>query len=164
MNRKKLTALTIALCLLLPSLAGCAQEEKPAVSMYDLSRVMLAADDTLPEMSFVSSSDDNASELFGYLSDLDYALVDSYFLSYSSKGLADEIAVVALKDAADAAAAAKTIEAHVQNRAAMYRQYDPTQTDRAEGALVFTSGRYAVLIISEKQKDVKTAFDAFMKE
>lgn len=163
MNQKKFAALAIAVCLLL-SCAGCKQAEKPAVSMYDLSRVMLAADDTLPEMSYVSSADDNASELFSYLSDLDYALVDSYFLSYSSTGLADEIAVIALKSTADTAAAKKTVDAHVQSRVAMYKQYDPSQASRAEGATVFTSGRYVVLIISDKQNEVKGAFDAFIKE
>lgn len=163
MKRKKCSLLIAVLCVLL-SCMGCGQEDTPLVSMYDLSRAMLAADDTLPEMSYVSSSDENASELFSYLSDFDYALIDSYFLSYSSKGLADEIAVIALKNAADADAAKKTIDAHVQNRVAMYKQYDPSQTNRAEEAMVFTSGRYVVLIISEKQHEVKSAFDTFIKE
>ena len=164
MNRKKIAVLILSLCILLLGCVGCGQNEKPVVSMYDLSRAMLAADDTLPEMSYISSSDENASELFTYISDLDYALVDSYFLSYSSKGLADEIAVIALKNEADVAAAMKTIESHVQERTAMYRQYDPSQMDRVEGGLVFTSGRYAVLIISDKQKEVKSAFEGFINE
>ena len=158
MKRKKCSLLIAVLCVLL-SCMGCGQEDTPLVSMYDLSRAMLAADDTLPEMSYVSSSDENASELFSYLSD-----IDSYFLSYSSKGLADEIAVIALKNAADADAVKKTIDAHVQNRVAMYKQYDPSQTNRAEEAMVFTSGRYVVLIISEKQHEVKSAFNTFIKE
>ena len=162
MKIKKCSLLIVVLCILLGCM-GCKQEDVPAVSMYDLSREMLAADDTLPEMSYVSSSDENASELFGYLSDFDYTLVDSYFLSYSSKGLADEIAVIALKNAADADAAKKTIDAHVQRRVAMYKQYDPSQTSRAEGAMVFASDRYVVLIISEKQNEVKIAFDVFIK-
>ena len=162
MNRKRYSLLIVVFCVLLGCM-GCGQDTPP-VSMYDLSRAMLAADDTLPEMSYVSSSDENAAELFSYLSDLDYTLVDSYFLSYSSKGLADEIAVIALKNSADAYAAKKTIDAHVQSRVAMYKQYDPSQTSRVEGAMVFTSGRYVVLIISDKQHEVKNAFDAFIRE
>ena len=162
MNRKRYSLLIVVFCVLLGCM-GCGQDTPP-VSMYDLSRAMLAADDTLPEMSYVSSSDENASDLFSYLSNLDYTLVDSYFLSYSSKGLADEIAVIALKNAADADAAKKTIDAHVQSRVAMYKQYDPSQTSRVEGAMVFTSGRYVVLIISDKQHEVKNAFDAFIRE
>ena len=72
--------------------------------------------------------------------------------------------MIALKNAADADAVKKTIDAHVQNRVAMYKQYDPSQTNRAEEAMVFTSGRYVVLIISEKQHEVKSAFDTFIKE
>ena len=162
MNRKRYSLLIVVFCVLLGCM-GCGQDT-PLVSMYDLSRAMLAADDTLPEMSYVSSSDENAAELFSYLSDLDYTLVDSYFLSYSSKGLADEIAVIALKNSAYADAAKKTIDAHVQSRVAMYKQYDPSQTSRVEGAMVFTSGRYVVLIISDKQHEVKSAFDAFIRE
>ena len=162
MNRKRYSLLIVVFCVLLGCM-GCGQDTPP-VSMYDLSRAMLAADDTLPEMSYVSSSDENAAELFSYLSDLDYTLVDSYFLSYSSKGLADEIAVIALKNSADADAAKKTIDAHVQSRVAMYKQYDPSQTSRAEEAMVFVSGRYVVFIISDKQHEVKSAFNASIKE
>ncbi len=164
MSLKRLTALLSAGCLMAVCCTGCKEEQKPVVSMYDLSRAMLAADDTLPDMSYVSNSDENASELFGYLSDMDYALVESYFLSYSSEGLADEIAVIAVKDAADVETAKKSIEAHVEDRVGLYTQYDPSQTERAEDALVFTSGQYAVLIISEKQDEVKTAFEGFIEE
>ncbi len=157
------SALCIAMCGM--CMTGCgSQERQPAVSMYDLSRAMMEADDTLPDMSYVSSSDENAADLFTYLSDLEYDLVDSYFLSYSSEGRADEIAVIALKDADDAAKAKASIEAHVNDRVHMYEQYDPSQTGRAENALIFTKDQYAVLIISDRQNDVKSAFDAFLTE
>ncbi len=159
------------LCMLsatLLLLTGCGKDdsevEKETVSMYELSRKMMAADDTLPEMSYVSSSDENAGELFTYLSDLDYELVDSYFLCYSSDGFADEIAVVALKDVDDANEAKKSIEAHVDGRVNMYKQYDPSQTERAENAIITVKDRYVVLIISENQNDVKTAFTDFLED
>nr|MCR5784526.1 DUF4358 domain-containing protein [Eubacterium sp.] len=132
------------------------------VSMYDLSKAMLAADETLPDMTTVSSNDEDAENLFGYLSDLEYDKVDSFFLSYSSEGLADEIAVIAVKDAADVEEAKKTLDAQVENRLNTYTQYDPSQVDRVENAVVFTTGRYAVLIICDGDEAVKDAFNDFI--
>ncbi len=159
------------LCMLSAALllfTGCgkddSKDENKTVSMYELSRKMIAADKTLPEMSYVSSSDENAGEVFTYLSDADYELVDSYFLFYSTDGLADEIAVVALKDSDDTTKVKKSIEQHVNGRVSMYEQYDPSQTERAENAIIMIKDQYVVLIISENQNNIKTAFTDFLED
>ena len=51
----------------------------------------------------------------------------------------------------------KSLKAHVDSRVKMYSTYDPSQVDRASSALVFSEGRYAILIISDKQDAVKSA-------
>ncbi|MDD6278842.1 MAG: DUF4358 domain-containing protein [Oscillospiraceae bacterium] len=135
-----------------------------SVSMYDLQKAMKDADSSLPDMSYASSSDENAADLFTYVSELDYGKVDSYFLSYSSEGLADEIAVIAVKNENDVKAAEATLRDHAADRVKLYTQYDPSQTSRAENALIFTEKQYAVLIISNNQNDVKSAFESFINQ
>ena len=114
-------------------------------------------------MSADSSAED-AEDLFSYISDMDYTKVDKFFVSYSKEGNADEIAVIAVKDEADAADAEKSLKAHVQDRINVFTQYAPDQVKKAEKAEIFTSGKYAVLIICDKQADVKKAFTEFVSE
>ena len=59
-----------------------------------------------------SSAEENAEENFKHISDLDYSKVDSYFVSYSEEGLADEIAVIAVKDPQDVKEAKESLDDH----------------------------------------------------
>ena len=133
------------------------------VSMYDLSKAMCAADPSLPEMSRVSSSDEAAADLFTYFSKLDYGSVDAYFLTYAAKGPAEEIGVIALKDAKDAAECKKTLEAHLQDRINLYKTYAPEQVARAEKAMIVTEGRYVALIMCGDQQAVTEVFKSFLE-
>lgn len=140
--------------------------ETPAeqFSMYDLSRAMLGAT-TFGEMSYVSSADDGAEADFAYLSDLDYEKVSQFFLAYAANGAgnADEIAVIRVKDSADLPAAEASLKAHLTQRAALYATYDPTQSEKIEAGTVFTSGSFAVLLISDDNEAVKAAFTSFLQ-
>ena len=140
--------------------------ETPAeqLSMYDLSRAMLGAA-AFREMSYVSSVDESAAADFAYLSDLDYEKVDQYFLAYAANGAgnADEIAVIRVKDSADLPAAEASLKAHLKQRASLYATYDPTQSEKVEDGLVFTSGAFAVLLISDDNDAVKAAFTSFLQ-
>jgi len=127
--------------------------------MYDLQMAMLAADSTLPKMSSVNGSTENAEKLFSYLSDFPYEKVEDFFLAYSSEGKADEVAVIALKNAADAAEAKQTLKKHTENRIKLYQQYEPSQVERVQKALIFTSGKYVGLIICNNSPAVKATFD-----
>lgn len=127
--------------------------------MYDLRVAMEGADESLPAMLNASSAEEEAESNFKHISKLDYDKVDSYFVSYSEDGLADEIAVIAVKDAADAKEAKESLEEHKQDRYKLLEQYEPEQVKRIEEGLVFTSGRYAVLIICDNSGDVKAAFE-----
>lgn len=151
--RRRVAAWGAALCLLL---CACGAAAEP-VPIYDLQRAMLAADDTLPAMLTVNSNSEDAAQLFTYFSDLDYSKVEGYFLAYSEAGDADEIAVIAVKNASDVSEAERTLKNHAQDRVNLYSFYEPDQAKRAEGAVIFTQGRCAALIISEKAGAVREA-------
>ena len=121
-----------------------------------------AADDTLGEMLSADSNEEDAEDLFAYISDMDYGKVDKFFVSYSNEGSADEIAVIALKNASDTSDAEKSLKDHVQDRINVFSQYAPDQVRKAEKAITFKDGKYAVLIICDKQDEVKKAFTDFI--
>ena len=163
---KKLFCLLLVLLLVLTGCAKPAENPEPEtetaapmVSLYDLRKAMLDAQPGLPEMSAVSSSDENAAELFTYLSELDYEKVEGYYLAYAADGkTANEFAVVCLKDAADLPALTTTLKAHVQGRVNLYKTYAPELVEQASAAEIVTVGRYAALIMCEDRAAVKAAF------
>ncbi len=161
--KNKLGAVILAAVMLAAVFAaGCGSSS--AVSMYDLRTAMEAADDTLGEMLSADSSEEDAEDLFAYVSDMDYSKVDKFFVSYSNEGTADEIAVIALKNASDAQEAVNSLKEHVQDRINVFSQYAPEQVKKAENAITFKSGSYAVLIICDKQDEVKKAFTDFISK
>ena len=146
-----LTALILTLC-------GCGARQRQTVSMDGLRENMLSVAPSLPEMSSVSDADTGAGDLFAYLSDMSYDKVEHFFLSYSAKGLADEIAVIAVKDPSDAASARDSLERHLKDRTLLYQQYQPDQVPRVENAELFIKDQYVVLIVCDEAEAVKRAF------
>jgi len=130
--------------------------------MYDLRTAMLAADASLPDMLSVSSADESAKNSFLYLSDLEYEKVDGYFLSYAKDGSAYEIAVIAVKDVSDAAAAKLSLERHLDGRINLYKNYSPENLPLAEAAEVGSSGRYVYLIMCTDRDAVKSAMESII--
>lgn len=166
-NWKKALLVLCALTCVLTLLAGCGEQTADkTVDMSQLREAMLAADKGLPEMSTVDGDTKSAKTQFAYLSTLDYGKVDDFFMAYAANGNqhADEIAVIAVKNASDVDAAEKSLKSHLEKRRALYEQYDPSQLNRIDGAQIFTKGRYAVLILCDKQDAVKTAFQKTLKE
>ena len=155
-----------AFCLIM-ILCTAACGEKPAevrdISMYDLSRVMLAADE-FGDMSYASSADDGAEDLLANVSDIDYAKVLSFFIAYASDGMgnADEIVVIATRDTADVSEAQTTLQKHLEYRRSVYATYDPTQLDKLDRGTVFSQDNLAVLIVSGDNAKVRTAFEEFI--
>ena len=162
---KRMICLLLALLLLC---AGCAKPDRqpeteseaaPMVSLYDLRKAMLEAQPELPDMTAVSSSDENAAALFAYLSDLDYEKVEGYFLVYASDGkTADEFAVVCLKNTEDLPALEASLRAHVESRVSLYKSYAPELVKQASEAELVTEGRYMALIMCADRAAVKEAF------
>lgn len=160
MFKRTISLICAALCAV--SLCACGGSSKQ-VSMYDLQKSMLEADTSLPEMKVTGSWEDDANKAFAYISDLDYSKVSGYFLAYAADGMAYEIAVVQLKDKADASAAADSLKSHVQDRVQIYKTYEPKQTERAENAVVKTDGSFVLLIMCDDQQKVEAAFKNFVK-
>jgi len=148
----------LLLCLLLTACSGGGPQEKP-VSMYDLQTAMLAADSSLPDMLTVNSAGADGAEMFSHLSHVDYEKVDGFFLAYSATGLADEVAVVRLKEAGHVEEMKSSLHDHVEGRVKLYRNYQPDQMRRVEEGLIFTRGHYAVLIISDQPSRIRAAFE-----
>ena len=160
---KRTITVFLAFLLCLCCFAACGKTQKNEISMYDMSRAMLGAA-VFSEMSYVSSADDNAQDLFGYLSDFDYSKVDSFFLAYATngKGNADEVAVVRLKDTSDVQNAVSSLQKHLEKRVSLYKTYDPTQSEKVSKGQIFSKGDFAVLIVSDDNTAVKDAFNAFL--
>ena len=157
---KKVLLSLLAVCLLAVSLTACSgggAAPSTTVNMEQLQKAMLSADPTLAkDITSITSNTGDASEAkknFSYFSTLDYEKVDRYLLSYSSSGTADEVAVIAVKDAADVSEAASTLRAHVDDR---------LKASRVEKAEIFTKDQYAVLLICDDSDAVKTAFEDFL--
>jgi len=160
---KKQTNILEAMLLIFLFITACgkdAADSAPAVSLSDLLETMLAADTTLPELTKISSEDEQAELNFSYLSDLSYDLVDSYFYVYAKEGTAEEIAVIRLKDKNDAASMMQSLKEHVTLRKGTFEEYSPEQVGMAEKAVVTREGAYVALIISEKNGLVQKAFQS----
>ena len=142
------------------SSAAESEAEVTYPDMKQLAADMAAADSTLPDMLTVTDADSDADVSFASVSDMEYDKIAHYLLVYSSAGKADEICVIAVKDKADAAEAEAELKKHAESRVRMYREYDATQVPRAEKAVVFSEGHYAVLIICDNADAVKAAFTA----
>lgn len=149
------TVLVFSLC----ACSGNGKNGTATVNINQLQQTMLAADPDLKEMTSVTGEASDGETLFAYMSELPYSKVDNFLLSYSTAGKADEVAVIVVKEEKDAEEAAKTLRAHVEQRLRLFRQYSPDQVSRVEKAQVFTKGRYAVLIIADRGKDVRNAFE-----
>lgn len=134
--------------------------QEQSISMSDLQDAMLKADTTLPELTKVSSEEENAELNFSYLSDLSYDLIDSYFYAYAKDGTAEEIAVIKLKDKNDAAAMMQSLHDHITQRQGTFQEYAPEQVAMTEKAVVTREGPYITLIISEKNGLIQQAFQA----
>ncbi len=168
--------LILVLCLSLTMFVGCGkdetkketdsekknEEESKGPQLPDMKKLcenMLAADESLPEMSVVYGSDENGSDLFQYLADFDVDKVDDFFFAYATEGTAEEIAVVYLKDEDDTEDLEEAIEEHVEGRIIQFRTYDPSQVERCEDAVIEAKDNYVILIIADEAKDVKAVFD-----
>ena len=158
--KKRISVMLVVLTLLL---CGCGGKTSETVSMYDLRQAMEAADSSLPEMLNASNNDKDAEDLFVNISDMDYDKVDSYFVSYSKEGKADEIAVIAVRDEADIEEAKKSLQAHKEDRYKLLNQYEPEEVKRIEDGVIFSSGRYTVLIICDDTESVRKAFEETVK-
>lgn len=163
---KRIACLTLA-AVLLAAAWGCNSQPEDTgkdVDMAALMDAMAAADPTLPKMICVTGEGDQAEAYFTYLSDLDYKLIDDYFYVCADAGTAEEIAVIKLKDAGQAAAAMDSLHRHIEARQGTFREYDPGQIPLTENAVIIREGKYVALIVCEKNGLVQKVFRDSFKE
>lgn len=159
--RRTKQGLLLLLCLGLGLLSACAGRGQGAgPDPANLGPTLRQAAGTLPEMDTITSGDDRGQELFPYLSDLDYGKVDGYYFAYAKAGTAQEIAVIRLRDPADAQEAKASLERHVQGRLGVFRVYDPAQAAQVEDARILVSGSLVALVICQDPAPVEQAFRA----
>ena len=158
-------AVLICAVMLTAGLAGCGgekttQENGSAVDMKALQEAMLAADTTLPEMKVVTSEDEQGELNFTAFSDFEYDRVQSYFYAYAAEGGSQEVVVVQLKDAGDAAALMNTMKDHLEDRRGALVAYAPDQLPLVDHAVIKQKGALVTMIIAEKSGLIQQAFEA----
>ncbi|MDD6038722.1 MAG: DUF4358 domain-containing protein [bacterium] len=151
---------------------GCgAKEEAPqepasqeiSIDLNALREAMLSADTTLPDMKLSTSDDVQAELAFGGVSDFAYDRIGAYFYAFAPDGGAQEIVVVELRDASDAAACMDSFHDHIEFRRGVLAEYAPDQIQLLDSAVITRSGKYVTLIISEKSGLVQQAFKGFFE-
>lgn len=162
-NVRRRLRILLSLCMLL-CVCGCGktasmEPSSPAADMRTLQESMLAADMTLPRMLVVTSEDDRAEVNFTAFSDFDYSKVRSYFYAYAADGGAQEIVVVELKDASDAAMLMDSYHEHLKLRQGGLSEYAPDQLPMVEHAVIKQKGNLVAMIICEKSGLVQKAFE-----
>ena len=137
---------------------------KDKADMKALAEECIAADSSLPAMLTVDSSFNDAARQFAFISDVEYDLVDSFFLAYSESGLADEIAVIKMKDSADAETMKKSLEEHIDDRIKLFSSYQADQVERVEKNSCYKNGEYVVLIICDGKNKVRKVIDNYINQ
>ncbi|MCR5636600.1 MAG: DUF4358 domain-containing protein [Clostridiales bacterium] len=163
-KNKVLSVICVVMLFTLVCQSGCAKRNDASVDIDTLRDAMLESFGDTADMTTVDSSFENAEELFAYACDIDYSLVRSYFLSYSTLGNADEIAVAQLESEDSAKLAQKAFQKHLESRKKLFRQYAPEQLKRTDNAKIFASGNYAVLIIADNAEEIKKVFEELTGE
>ena len=143
---------------------GCASQnesgkENQTVDLQALQEAMLKADTTLPEMKVAMSTDEEAEAEFSVFSDFSYDRVQSFFYAYAADGGCQEIAVVQLKEAGDAAALMNTFKEHLKERHDALAVYQPKQVPLVDHAVIKQKGSLVTMIISEKNGLIQKVFE-----
>lgn len=137
--------------------------DKQSISMYDLSKAVLASGD-FAETLHASDNDDGAAATFAKVSDFDYEKIAAFFIDAAKDGAksADEIVVIRAKDTADAAGIRASLEKHLEARKALYRTYGAELLPVLDKAVITTEGEFAALFICGDPAAAAAAFREFI--
>ncbi len=147
------------------SLCACSAQKAQEISMYDLKNAMAAATDKFSDMTYASSEDSDAENIFSNISDMSYSKVKAFCIYYATNGTgnADEIAVIQVKSKGNLSQARKALEAHLEKRKSLYSTYDKSQLKKLEGARIAVSSDCAALIVGDEADKISDAFQAYFK-
>ena len=147
-------------------LSACGSK-KEISGKYTASEVMerVAGSITdLPEMKTVKSGDDNAKDIFSYLSDIDYDKVNDFEYRYSANATAEEIAIIRMKDEADMGKIKDDLQKRLDDRKNNFEIYNTDELVKFDGAFVLVKNNYAVLIIGNQAQNGKYEFNKMFSE
>ena len=154
--KKRIVFFVLAAALLV--LSACGGSPSGGTDPVALGKDLTEQAESLPDMTVVSSETADGEELFPYLSSMDYSKVAGYYLAYASAGTAEEIAVIRVRNAADANEARASLEKHLQDRQGIFRVYNPEQSAMVDKARISVHGDTVALIICTNADDVDIAF------
>lgn len=81
----------------------------------------------------------------------------------SSAATADEVAVFKAKKDADLKTIEDAIKNRMQQRAATYESYNPTEYNKLKNYVLETKGHYVFVAVCVKPDEARTVFDGFFK-
>lgn len=162
MKKRFVKALSVLLTAV--TLVGCSGGNASSVDEQKLFSDMVAADTSLPEMTTVTSKDKDGELNFSTLCDFDYADVKGYAYAYASEGTPEEIAVVAVKDASDAAPLMTSIKEHIELRRGVMQEYSPEDVAMVDNYVLTYNGNLVTLIISSQSGLVQKVFASATEE
>lgn len=128
-------------------------------STEDLMKTVTDSITDLPAMTTVNKSSDNASQLFSYLSSIDYDKIHDFTFSYASDNTAEEIAIICVKDSDDVDTIEKDLNKRLESRKATFATYDEGEVAKFKSATVVTKNNYVMLIIGTQAQNGKYSFN-----
>lgn len=164
MKRKAIWFMLLCLCVMSLFFVACDKKEKKEeageyrVELSQIEQSVLKDLGNLPDMERIDKNTEDAQNLFAILCDISYDKIDEFVYQYASEGLADEIAIIRLKDTQDMKALKEELEERIVSRKASFQTYNPQEVEKLEQAQIVVKGNYAALLICQQSGVAKQAF------
>lgn len=156
----KIIGIIAIICVFMTSFTGCGKEEAESkFSATQLMEKVLSGINDLPEVEVVTEKSDDAESIFSYLSDLNFDKVKSFEYRFSKEGLADEIAVIEVKNSDDVDSVMKDLNDRVETRKNTFKTYDEKEVSKFDTALVVAKDNYILMIIGNQSQNGKYEFN-----
>lgn len=164
MKRKTICCMLLCLCTMSLFFIACGKKDKKEeaeeyrVELSQIEQAVLEDLGNLPDMERVDKNTTDAQNLFAILCDISYDKIDEFVYQYASEGLADEIAIIRLKDTQDMKELKEELEERIESRKTSFQTYNPEEVEKLEQAQVVVKGNYVALLICQQSGVAKQAF------
>lgn len=148
-------AAALAMAMVL-ALTGCGKKEV-TLDVTEVGNQLLEGITYQDELSSIDL--DTASMIFNFA---DVTIVNGAIFE-SSGATAEEIVVLECSDAANADAAKAALEARVADQKESYTDYVPEELVKLDAAVIVTSGKYAILSVSDEPDKATEIINGYIK-